>query len=141
MISFELGQLNFMKTTTQGIETIIREYIEQKERSNFFGKKKLDAEKEYNKLLTAYDAGEKQYSLEHANKIYRAYHEMLQCGEESATAQQRFAESEEQLKEIGRILFEATITADIPMTPAINGNGAAMRNVRIAYNNGHVIVS
>ena len=130
-----------MNTTNPGIETIIRDYIEQKERSNFFGKKKLDAEKEYNKLLTAYDAGEKQYSLEHANKIYRAYHEMLHYGEESAIAQHRFAESEERLKEIGRILFEATITADIPMTPAINGNGAAMRNVRIAYNNGHVIVS
>lgn len=130
-----------MNTTNTGIETIIREYIEQKERSSFYGKKKLDAEKEYNRLLTAYDAGEKQYSLQHANKIYRVYNEMLQYGAESSIAEKRFIESEERLKEIGRILFEATITADIPMAPSINGNGAPIRNVRIAYDNGNVIVS
>lgn len=123
------------------IETIIREYIEQKDRTLFYGRKKIDAEKEYNKLLTKYDHGEKQYSLTHANDIYKAYCDMIAYGEECRTAESKFMESEARLKEIGRILFEATITAEIPMTPPLNGGQAMARTVRVSYDNGQVIVN
>ena len=43
------------------IENIIRAYLDTRERFIYFGKKKLDAEKEYNKLLSKYDGGEKRY--------------------------------------------------------------------------------
>lgn len=124
-----------------GIETIIKDYIEHKERSYFYGKKRMDAEKEYNKLLTKYNGEEKHYTLDHANDIYKAYCDMIAFGEESVLAQNRFIKSEEKLKEIGRILFEATITAEIVMVPAINGETPGKRSVRVTYNDGQVIVS
>ena len=123
-----------------GIESIIRDYIDQREKSFYYGKKKLDAEKEYNKLLTKYDGEEKHYRIENANAIYRAYHDMISFGHESEKAQNSFQETEEKLKEIGRILFEATITADIAMTPGINGSNPGIRSVRVTYNNGQVMV-
>jgi hypothetical protein len=122
------------------VENIIREYIENKERSFVYGKKKIDAEKEYNRLLTKYNGESKTYSLEQANKIYKAYHDMITFGEEAVAAQSRFLESEEKLREIGRILFEASITADIPITP-LNGDAPAIREITITYNNGAVIVA
>ena len=124
-----------------GLEFIIREYIENREKSLFFGRKRIDAEKEYNKLLTKYDGGEKQYSLQHANNIYKAYCDMIAYGEESVAAEDRFLKSEEKLKEVGRILFEATISAEIPMTPPLNGEKPLTRAVLITYNNGQVMVS
>ncbi len=123
------------------IENIIKDYIEHRDKSLYYGKKRIDAEKEYNKLLTKYDGEEKHYSLENANNIYKAYCDMIAFGEESVSAQNRFLESEEKLKEIGQILFEATITADIAMTPAINGGMPGTRTVRVTYNHGQVMVS
>ena len=123
------------------IENIIRAYLDTRERFIYFGKKKLDAEKEYNKLLSKYDGGEKQYSLAHANNIYKAYCDMLSYSQESIEAQESFMENEEKLREIGKILFEASIHCDINMAPSINGQEPVTRNVMITYNNGQVIVS
>ncbi len=124
-----------------GIEPIIREYIECRERSLYFGKMKIDAEKEYNKLLIRYNGEEKHYSLDHANQIYKAYCDMISYGDESAVAHERFMASEEKLREIGRILFEATITAEIAMAPPLNGEQQGTRTVRVSWNNGQVMVN
>ena len=127
-------------TSNPGIESIIRDYIENRERFLFYGKKRMDAEKEYNKLLTKYNGEEKLYTLDHANSIYQAYCDMIAYGEQATVAQNNFMLSEERLREIGQILFEATITADIAMTPAINGGSPVSRLVRVVYNNGQVMV-
>lgn len=122
------------------VENIIRNYIEQKEKSFTYGKKRMDAEKEYNRLLTKYNGESKTYSLEQANRIYKAYQDMIVFGEESTVAQSKFLEAEESLRELGRILFQATITAEIPTTP-VNGEAPGIREVTISYDNGAVIVS
>jgi hypothetical protein len=126
---------------TPSLEAVIRDYLEQKDKSIVYGKKRLESEKEYNRLLTKYEGEAKHYSLEHADKIYKAYHEMLANGEQAKNAQELFMAAEEKLKEAGRILFEATINAEIAMTPPINGEATGKKSVRIAYNNGQVIVS
>ena len=122
------------------IETIIKDYLEHKERSFVFGKKRMDAEKEYNRLLTKYNGESKTYSLEQANRIYKAHNDMLAYGEEAAVAHDRFMEAEERLREAGRILFDASITAEIPITP-VNGEAPGIREVTVAFDNGSVIVS
>jgi hypothetical protein len=66
---------------------------------------------------------------------------MISFTEESKIAHRRFMEMEEKLKEIGRILFEATIMAEIPMTPPVNGGNAVSRTVRVSYINGQVMVN
>lgn len=125
---------------TPGIETIIKEYLEFKEKSIVFGKKRLDLEKEYNRLLTKYDGSEKQYTLDHADKIYRTYLEMIAKGEESESARMRFSEAEDKLREVGQILFEATINAEISLDH-FDGQAPDSRLVTITYNNGQPIVS
>src|SRR5688572_27067779 len=122
------------------VATIIRDYIEYKEKSILYGKRKLDSEKEYNRLLTKYNGEAKHYSLEQADNIYTAYLEMIANGEESTLAQTRFTEAEDKLREVGRILFEATINAEILLKP-LNGDSPSTRAVTVAYNNGQVIVS
>ncbi len=131
-----------MKTyPVANIESIIKEYIEFKERSILYGRKKLDAEKEYNKLLTKYNGEAKNYSLQQANKIYTSYLEMLAYAEESKNAEARFLEAETKLREIGQILFEASISADIPVSDTKGDDFSATRAVTVTYNNGHVIVN
>jgi hypothetical protein len=128
-----------MMTTPASVETIIKEYIEQREKSQFYGKKKLDSEKEYNKLLAKFNGQENNYSLDQANTIYQAYQNMIINGEQSTIAQARFVEAEEKLIEVGRILFEATIDAEIEVSSM---RGEALRQaVRVDYRNGSVIVS
>jgi hypothetical protein len=129
-----------MNHSTPDIEQILKDYLLYKEKSIVFGKKRLDAEKEYNREPTQYNGEAKHYSLEQANKIYKAYHEMIANGEESAQAQSHLNEMEEKLREIGQILFEATITAEITMG-ATNGEIPAKRSVRVTYNNGQPVVS
>lgn len=129
--------------TTQAfssVENIIKEYLEHKDRSIQFGKKRMDAEKEYNKLLTKYNGESKNYSLQQADSIYKAYMDMISFGQESAKAEKIFLEAEHKLREVGEILFEASITAEIPVTPPINGQAPATRQVTVAYENGLVIV-
>ena len=122
------------------VETIIRDYIEHKEKSVLFGKKKLDAEKEYNKLLTSYNGEAKQYSLDQADRIFKAYLSMADNAEQAANAQIKFSEAEESLKEVGRILFDATIIAEIDLS-SINNETPAKKRVRVDYHNGEVVVS
>src|SRR5688572_33398997 len=95
--------------TTASVETIIKDYIEHRERSQFHGRKKLDAEKEYNKLLAKFNGHDNHFNLEQADTIYKAYQEMITNGELSTVAHAKFAAAEEKLIEVGRILFEATI--------------------------------
>jgi len=126
--------------TVPGVETLIKDYMECKDKSLFFGKKRMDAEKEYNKLLTKYNGEVKSYSLEQANSIYKTYFDMLAFGEEAKKAETRFFEAEEKLKELGRILFDATISAQIFITP-MNGDTPYTKTVTVTYDNGQVILS
>ena len=126
-------------TPIASVETIIRDYIEHRERSQFYGRKKLDAEKEYNKLLAKFNGEENFYSLDQANTIYKAYQDMIINGEQSTIAQSKFAEAEEKLIEVGRILFEATINAEIEVE-SMRGEPTRVA-VRVDYRNGNVVVS
>src|SRR6188508_712396 len=91
------------------VENIIQEYIEQKQKSHYYHKKKNDAEKEYNKLLVSCGGEEKNCSLEEANKIYHAFKEMQSNEEHLKNAEDKFHEADEKLKELGSILFQASI--------------------------------
>src|SRR5689334_10272585 len=90
------------------IEYSIKEYIEEKEKWLLYTRKRNEAEKEYNKLLSGFNGEDRNYSLTQADKIYNTYREMLDYEEQSKIAQVRFTEAEDKLKEIGRVLFEAT---------------------------------
>src|SRR5215813_4666491 len=122
------------------IEKTITDYIELTEMSRHYGRKQNDLEKEYNKLLTNYNGEVKNYSLEQADKIYRTYHEMQVNDEQSKIAHEQFLEAEEKLKEVGRILFEATITAEISLSP-VNIGVSDTRKVTVSFNSGIVIVN
>jgi hypothetical protein len=128
-----------MMTPIVSVENIIREYIEHRERSKFYGRKKLDAEKEYNKLLAKFNGEENHYNLDQANTIYKAYQDMIINGEQSTIAQAKFVEAEEKLVEVGKILFEATINAEIEVD-SMRGEPVRIA-VRVDYRNGNVIVS
>jgi hypothetical protein len=128
-----------MMTTSPSVENIIKDYIEHRERSQFYGRKKLDAEKEYNKLLAKFNGEENHYSLEQANTIYNAYLDMIINGEQSKIAQDSFAEAEVKLLEVGRVLFEATINAEVEVN-SMRGEPTRM-SVRVDYRNGSVMVS
>lgn len=121
------------------IEKIITDYIELQEMSRLYAKKKNDLEKEYNKLLTNSNGEEKNYNLEQANQIYKTYCDMIACDEQSKMATESFNEAENKLKEIGRILYEATIHAEISLPP-INGHGPRTKSVMVSYNNGQVYI-
>jgi hypothetical protein len=126
-------------TSAHSIESIIRDYIEHREQSLLYGKKRMDAEKEYNKLLAKYGGENRHYSLDHANDIYKAYIDMITFGEASRQADSLFIETEEKLKEIGRILFEPTISADITISSP--GQAPRLSSVTVIYNNGQVMVN
>jgi hypothetical protein len=121
------------------IEKTIKDYIELEEVSRLYAKKRNDLEKEYNKLLTNSNGEEKNYNLDQADKIYKTYCEMIACEEQSKIASDSFNEAENKLKEIGRILYEATIHAEISL-PAINGGGPRIKSVMVSYNDGQVFI-
>jgi len=129
-----------MTTPGSTIEVFIKDYIENKEKAHLTGKRRIDLEKEYNKLLTLYGGESKHYNLEQAGSIYKAYREMTASEEEANLAKARFDEAEQKLMELGTILFEGTIEAEIALTP-INGECIRTKMVRVAYYNGGVIVS
>jgi len=104
-----------------------------------YHKKKSDAEKEYNKLLVNSGGEDKNFTLGEAEMIYKAYVEMLVNEEQSKNAQTLFVEAEEKLKEIGRILFQASITAEISLPP-VNGSPCHTKQVTVTYPNGEVLV-
>lgn len=121
------------------VEKIIQDYIEQKQKSHYYHKKKNDAEKEYNKLLVNCGGEYKNFSLDEANKIYRAFKEMQVNEEHLKIAEDRFNEADEKLKELGSILFHATITADI-LIPPVNGEGVISKQVTVSFPNGQALV-
>jgi len=121
------------------VEKIIQDYIEQKQKSLYYHKKKNDAEKEYNKLLVTYGGEEKNFSLEEASKIYRAFKEMQINEENLKNAEDKFNEADEKLKELGSILFHASITANIRIPP-INGEGVISKQVTVSFPNGQALV-
>ena len=121
------------------VEKIIQDYIEQKQKSHYYHKKKSDAEKEYNKLLVNCGGEYKHFSLEDANKIYRAFKEMQVNEEHLKIAEDKFNAADEKLKELGSILFHATITADI-LIPPVNGEGAISKQVTVSFPNGQALV-
>jgi hypothetical protein len=125
---------------SSGIETIIRNYIESKEKSFLTSRERTDLEKEYNKLLTIHNGEEKNYTLEHADKIYLVYQQMILTGEEARMAEARFNDAEEKLNELGAILFEATINAEISVSKK-NGDPITRKPVRVSWYNGQAIVS
>jgi hypothetical protein len=121
------------------ISKIITDYIELTEMSRLYGRKQNDLEKEYNKLLTEYNGEAKNYSLQQADKIYKVYNEMLDYGEKSKIATESLCQAEEKLKEIGQILYESAIHAEIVL-PAINGTPAQTRSITVRFDNGHVSI-
>ena len=125
--------------TVSEVEKIIQDYVEQKQKSHYYHKRKNDAEKEYNKLLVSCGGEEKNFSLEEANKIYRAFREMQVNEEHLKNAEDKFNEADEKLKELGSILFHASITADIMMLP-INGEGIVSKQVTVSFPNGQALV-
>jgi len=125
--------------TVSDVEKIIQEYIEQKQKSHYYHKRKNDAEKEYNKLLVSCGGEEKNFSLEEANKIYQAFKEMQVNEEHLKIAEDKFNEADEKLKELGNILFHASITADI-IIPPINGEGIISKQVTVSFPNGQALV-
>jgi|SRR5947207_8927507 len=123
--------------SNSGVEKTITDYIELREISRIYAKKRHDSEKEYNRLLANYNGEEKNYSLDQADKIYSVYCEMISCEQQLKVASDSFNEAENKLKEIGRILYEATIHAEISL-PAINGTPRHTKSVMVIYNNGEV---
>jgi len=121
------------------IEKIIQDYIEQQRRSHYYHKKKTDAEKEYNKLLVSSGGETKSFSLKEANKIYKAFKEIEINEEYLKEAENKFNEADEKMKELGHILFHATITADITIPP-INGEQVISKQVTVSFPNGQVFV-
>ena len=121
------------------VEKIIQDYIEQKQKSHYYHKRKNDAEKEYNKLLVSCGGEEKNFSLEEANKIYRAFKEMQVNEELLKNAEDKFNEADEKLRELGSILFHASITADIRIPP-VNGEGILSKQVTVSFPNGQALV-
>jgi hypothetical protein len=119
------------------ISKIITDYMELTEMSRLYGRKEIDLEKEYNKLLTEYHGEAKNYSLEQADKIYYVYKEMLDYKDKSKIATESLCQAEENLKEIGQILYESAIHAEINL-PAINGTPAQKRSVTVRFENGQV---
>ena len=121
------------------VEKLIVDYIEQQQKHLYHHKKKTDAEKEYNKQLTISGGEEKRFSLAEADKIYKAYNDILINEEQSTLAETRFNESYEKLKELGRVLFHASITANI-IIPPVNGGVPAAKQVTVTFPNGEVLV-
>ena len=131
--------MNSITTNATEVEKLIVEYIEQQQRSLYHHKKKTDAEKEYNKLLAISGGEEKNFSLQEANNIYKAYQEMIINEEQSKLAESKFNESYDKLRELGRVLFYANITADV-VIPPVNGGLSISKQVRVSFPNGEVFI-
>jgi Cdc6-like AAA superfamily ATPase len=132
--------MNEMIPNNSAVERLIVEYIEQQQKSLHHHKKKTDAEKEYNKLLAISGGEDKCFSLEEAERIYKAYQDMTVNDEQSKLAESKFTESYEKLKELGQVLFYASITADV-IVPPVNGGLPAQKKVKVTFPNGEVFVA
>ena len=133
------------KISAPRLEDIIREFLIYKEQSLSFGRKKLDAQKAYNRQLSEYSGEVKHYSLAQAEKIYRSYQDMQKYAAEAETASNQFQLAEQRLQEVGAILFEATITAEIEVgsgkAELEDDTAAVKKTVTVSFNNGHIIVN
>lgn len=125
--------------TGSEVEKIIRDYIEHQRKSQYYHRKKNDAEKEYNKLLVNFGGEAKNFSLEEANKIYQAFREIQINEEQLKSAEDKFNDAVEKLKELGHILFHATITASI-MIPPVNGEEVVSKQITVSFPNGQALV-
>jgi hypothetical protein len=125
--------------TGSDVEKIITDYIEQQRKSQYYHRKKNDAEKEYNKLLVNFGGETKNFSLEEANKIYQAFREIQINEEQLKSAEDKFNDADEKLKELGHILFHATITANI-MMPPVNGEDVVSKQITVSFPNGQALV-
>lgn len=125
--------------TGSEVEKIIRDYIEQKQKSHYYHRKKNDAEKEYNKLLVNFGGEAKNFSLDEANKVYQAFREIQINEEQLKSAEDKFNDADEKLKELGHILFHATITANI-MIPPVNGEDVISKQITVSFPNGQALV-
>lgn len=132
--------MNSIVTNASEVEELIINYIDQQQKSLYHHKKRTDAEKEYNKLLAISGGEEKNFSLEEANSIYKAYQEMIVNDEQSKIAESKFNESYEKLKELGRVLFYASVTADL-IIPPVNGGLPTQKKVTVTFPNGEVFVA
>lgn len=121
------------------VEKIISDYIEQQRKSQYYHRKKNDAEKEYNKLLVNFGGEAKNFSLEEANKIYQAFREIQINEEQLKSAEDKFNDADEKLKELGHILFHATITANISIPP-VNGEEVISKQITVSFPNGQALV-
>jgi hypothetical protein len=128
-----------MLNANSNLEKTIKDYIVLQEMFRLYSKKRNDLEKEYNKLLTNYNDGEKNYTLEQADNIYKVYSEMISCEEQAKIANDNFNEAEIELIKIGQILYEASVHAEISL-PAINGTPARTKSIVVVFNNGGVTV-
>ena len=125
--------------TGSEVEKIIRDYIEHQRKSQYYHRKKNDAEKEYNKLLVNFGGEAKNFSLEEANKIYQAFREIQINEEQLKSAEDKFNDADEKLRELGHILFHATITASI-MIPPVNGEEVVSKQITVSFPNGQALV-
>jgi hypothetical protein len=132
--------MNAIIPNNSAVEKLIIDYVEQQQRSLYHHKKKTDAEKEYNKLLTISGGEEKNFSLDEADKIYKAYQKILINEEQSKLAEEKFSDSYEKLRELGRVLFYASITADI-IVPPVNGGLPIQKKVTVTFPNGEVFIA
>lgn len=121
------------------VSEIISGYIGYKQKSLYYHKKKNDAEKEYNKLLSISGGETKTFSLDEANNIYKAYQEMLKNEDYLKIAEEEFNKADERLKELGQILFHGTITAQVT-APSLNGEPASAKQVTVSFPNGQALV-
>lgn len=121
------------------IGAIISNYVTQKENTIRFGRKKIDAEKEYNRLLTKFNGEEKSYSLSQADNIYRCYLNLAEYAKLEEQAKAAFMEAEEQLKEVGRILFEGTIYGEIAWPDGELQQGV-IKSISVSFQNDHIII-
>ncbi|HMU46290.1 MAG TPA: hypothetical protein PKC72_07985 [Chitinophagaceae bacterium] len=121
------------------VAEMIREYLDYRQKSQYYHKKKNDAEKEYNKLLVTTNGEVENITLEKAEKIYELYAEMIFNQEESRMTDIKFREADEKLKEVGRILFHTSVIADIEMPP-LNGESRHAKQVTLSFPNGEVLV-
>lgn len=125
--------------TGSEVEKIIRDYIEQQRKSQYYHRKKNDAEKEYNKLLVNFGGEAKNFSLEEANKIYQAFREIQINEKQLKSAEDKFNDADEKLRELGHILFHATITANL-MIPPVNGEEVVSKQITVSFPNGQALV-
>ena len=126
-----------METQESVIGKTIRDFMELKEMSRVYAKKKKELQQEYNRLLTEHNGEAKNYSLQQADRIYQVYCDMSDFDEKARIASESFLQAEEKLREIGQVLYNGIVHAEITL-PAMNGSAAETKSVVVSFQNGQV---